>query len=244
MRRKILINSLLLLGVILLIWMGVILFQDRRYNLISVFMVLLACTAFYLTYEKREGSIRRMVLLAVMTALAVAGRFLFAFAPGFKPVAAVVILSAIYMGGEAGFLIGSLAALISNMFYGQGPWTPFQMFAWGSLGWIAGLPVLQPLLRKRIPLAVFGFGAGFYYSAVMDIWTVLSYEGQFVLGRYLLALASALPVTIEYAVSNVVFLMAGLGPVGRKLWRIQIKHGIFEKRGRDYECDKRIGTGS
>lgn len=210
-----------------LIAMGVLLFQDRRYNLISVLMACAACVPFYMAYEKREGSIRRMVLLAVMVAMAAAGRFLFAFAPGFKPVSAIVILTGVYMGQEAGFLTGSLAALISNMFYGQGPWTPFQMMAWGMTGWIAGLPWLQPLLRKKLPLVLYGFLAGFLYSAVMDIWTVLSYEGEFLWSRYLAAMATALPVTLEYAVSNVVFLMLLAGPIGRKLKRIQIRHGIF-----------------
>lgn len=210
-----------------LIALGVILFRDRRYNLISVLLACAACVPFYAAYEKREGSIRRIVILAVMVAMASAGRFLFAFAPGFKPVAAIVILTGVYLGPEAGFLTGSLTALISNMFYGQGPWTPFQMMGWGMIGWTAGVPWLQPILRRKFPLVLYGFFAGFFYSAVMDIWTVLSYEGDFSWARYLVAMAAALPVTLEYAVSNVVFLMLGAGTIGRKLKRIQIRHGIF-----------------
>ena len=119
-RRRVMTNILLVLLALGLIWLGIRLFQDRRYNLISVLMALSACVPFYYAYEKREGSIRRMVLLAVMTALAVAGRFIFAMLPGFKPVTAIVILSGMYMGAEAGFLVGSLTAIISNMFFGQG----------------------------------------------------------------------------------------------------------------------------
>lgn len=226
-KKRITINILLILAAVGVIIFGVRMFQDRKYNLISILIAFLACIPFYMTYEKKEGSIRRMVVLAVMVAISVVGRLIFAVLPGFKPVTAIVVIAAIYMGSESGFLIGSLSAIISNMFYGQGPWTPFQMLAWGSLGLIAGLPVMQKILKKRVILAVYGFLAGFGYSAIMDIWTVLSFDGSFSLARYLTVLAMALPVSMEYAISNVVFLMLGIGPIGRKLKRINIKHGIF-----------------
>lgn len=226
-KKRITINILLILATVGVIIFGVLMFQDRRYNLISILIAFLACIPFYMAYEKKEGSIRRMVVLAVMVAISVVGRLIFAVLPGFKPVTAIVVIAAIYMGSESGFLIGSLSAIISNMFYGQGPWTPFQMLAWGSLGLIAGLPVMQKILKKRVILAVYGFLAGFGYSAIMDIWTVLSFDGSFSLARYLTVLAMALPVSMEYAISNVVFLMLGIGPIGRKLKRINIKHGIF-----------------
>ena len=226
-KKRLTMNILLILAAAAVILMGVRLFQDRKYNLISILMAFLSCVPFYMAYEKREGSIRRMVVLAVMVAVSVAGRLVFVVIPGFKPVTAIVVIAAIYMGSESGFLIGSLSAIISNMFYGQGPWTPFQMLAWGSLGMIAGLPVMQKILKNRGILAVYGFLAGFGYSAIMDIWSVLSFDGSFSLARYLTVLATALPVSIEYAVSNVVFLMLGIGPIGRKLKRINIKHGIF-----------------
>lgn len=226
-KKRITINILLILAAVGVIIFGVRMFQDRKYNLISILIAFLACIPFYMAYEKKEGSIRRMVVLAVMVAISVVGRLIFAVLPGFKPVTAIVVIAAIYMGSESGFLIGSLSAIISNMFYGQGPWTPFQMLAWGGLGLIAGLPVMQKILQKRVILAVYGFLAGFGYSAIMDIWTVLSFDGSFSLARYLTVQVIALPVSIEYAISNVVFLMLGIGPIGRKLKRINIKHGIF-----------------
>ena len=114
----------LIAAVIALLALGSRLLQDRKYNLISVLIVLAACFAFYFTYEKREGSFRRMVLLAVMTAISVTGRFIFGPVPFFKPVTAVVVLTGIFMGPESGFLVGSLSAVISNIFFGQGPWDP------------------------------------------------------------------------------------------------------------------------
>lgn len=199
----------------------------RYYNLISVVIVLCACVLFYYSYEKREGSIRRMVLLAVMTAIAVVGRCLFVALPNFKPVTAIVILTGIFMGSQSGFLVGSLSALISNLFFGQGPWTPFQMFAWGSIGMVAGFPFFQKALKNKWNLTLFGIYAGIYYGLVMDIWTVLSIDMKWNWKRYLATIGTGLPQMVVFVISNIVFLLLTIKPIGEKLERIRIKHGIF-----------------
>lgn len=199
----------------------------KNYNLISIIFVFLACVPFYITYEEREGSIRRMVLLAVMTAIAVAGRCLFVAIPGFKPVTAIVTLAGIFMGPQSGFLVGSLSAVVSNIFFGQGPWTPFQMLAWGLIGLIAGFPRLRMLLRKKVPLAIYGLLSGVFYTLILNVWSVLSMDGTWNWSRYLVSFGTALPTTIVYMTSNVVFLLMTIKPIGEKLNRIQIKHGIF-----------------
>lgn len=197
------------------------------YNIISILFAFGACVPFYLTYEKREGSIRRMVLLAVMTAIAVSGRCLFAVIPGFKPVTAIVTLAGIYMGAQSGFLVGSLSAIISNIFFGQGPWTPYQMVAWGLIGMMAGLPGIRMLLRKKVPLAIYGVFSGVFYTLILNIWSVLNLDSTWNWSRYLVAFGTAVPTTLVYVVSNVVFLLLTIKPIGEKLNRIQIKHGIF-----------------
>lgn len=199
----------------------------QNYNLISIIFVLIACVPFYLTYEKREGSIRRMVLIAVMTAIAVSGRCLFVALPGFKPVTAIVTLSGIFMGAQSGFLVGSLSAIISNIFFGQGPWTPYQMLAWGLIGMLAGLPGLKMLLRKKVPLAIFGVFSGIFYTVVLNIWSVISIDSTWNWSRYLTAFGTSAPITAVYMISNVVFLLLTIKPIGEKLNRMQIKHGIF-----------------
>src|SRR5690625_7953059 len=96
-----------------------------------------------------------MVVFAVLIALSSISRVLFAPIPVFKPVSAIVILTAIYFGAEAGFLVGALTALLSNIYFGQGPWTPFQMFAWGIIGLIAGLPFIrEKLINNRMSLEI------------------------------------------------------------------------------------------
>ena len=195
-----------------------------NYALASLLVTLLALVLFSCGFERRKTGTRRMILVAVMTALSVVGRFVFMAIPGFKPITALVVITAMYLGGEAGFLTGALSALISNFYFGQGPWTPFQMLSWGLLGLLAGF-LARPLKRSRILLSLYGIFAGVAYSFIMDVWTVLWYNGGFNPALYVAALGTALPYTIAYAVSNVIFLNLLARPFGEKLERVRIKYG-------------------
>lgn len=143
--------------------------------------------------------------------------------------AAVTIITGAYFGAEAGFVTGALSALISNIFYGQGPWTPFQMLAWGLGGFLSGLVFFNKKLGKAtLPLlVVVGFFVGVLYSAIMDVWSAVSMTGEFVWQAYLAALTTSLPFTIEYAVSNVIFLLVLYKPMDRRLTRVKLKFGVF-----------------
>ena len=162
-----------------------------------------------------------MVIAAVLIALCVFGRFI----PVFKPITAVTIIAGIYLGSETGFLVGAMSAIISNIFMGQGPWTAFQMLAWGLIGFIAGL-LSDPLRKSRVLLLVYGVISGIAYSFIMDIWTTLWYSGEFDTAVYLSALVTAIPYTVSYAVSNFVFLLFLAKPFGEKLERLHIKYGV------------------
>lgn len=196
----------------------------RNYALASLLITLMALVLFSCGFERRKTGTRRMILVAVMSALSVLGRFVFAVIPGFKPITAVVVITAMYIGGEAGFLTGALSAVISNFYFGQGPWTPFQMLSWGLIGLLAGL-LATPLKKSRVLLSLYGIFAGVAYSFLMDIWTVLWYNGSFNPALYAAALATAIPYTVMYAVSNVIFLNMLAKPFGEKLYRIKIKYG-------------------
>lgn len=218
---------LLLLAIPAAVLCGAVLFPARQYAWISLCVALLSCLPVFLQFERNRSGVgtKRLVLIASMTALSVLGRILFTPLPGFKPVTATVVITALYFGGEEGFLTGSLSALLSNFWFGQGPWTPFQMFSWGLLGLIAGW-LAVPLRRSRLLLAGYGAVSGALYSAIMDVWTVLWADGTFNLSRYAAALASALPFTVLYAVSNVVFLLLAGKPIGKMLERVQTKYGL------------------
>ena len=223
--KKIIRYALILFGIPLVIMAGVVLFHDRQYAWISLVLVILSCIPFFMSFERRENTTKELVLLAALVAISVVGRFVFSPIPHFKPVSAMVIITGMYFGSESGFLCGALSAIVSNFIFGQGPWTPFQMFAWGMLGLIAGL-LSKSLLKNRIIFLVYGSFAGGIYSCIMDIWTTLQMDGTFNWRRYLAALISALPTTTIYIVSNVMFLLLLEKPIGKMLDRIKTKYGL------------------
>ena len=164
-------------------------------------------------------------MLGVIIALSVAGRFLFSPLPFFKPVTAMTIICGIYLGKENGFVCGAMTALISNIYFGQGIWTPFQMFAWGIIGFLAGI-IGKYLDNNKLFLSFYGLFSGVLFSLLMDLWTVLWWEGGFNVSRYLATVISGLPIMGVYMVSNVLFLLLLTKPIGKKLKRIKIKYGI------------------
>ena len=204
-----------------LVVIGAVVFDERRYLIVSLGIAVLALLLFMTGVEKRNIGSRRMVLTAVMTAIAVVGRFI----PLLKPITAICVITAMYLGAEAGFLCGSLSVLISNIYFGQGPWTPFQMLGFGLIGLLAGY-LSKPLIRCRLFLIAYGVLAGIAYSFIMDIWTVLWYSGGFDIKLYAAALLSALPFTVSYAISNILFLLILGKPIGQKLGRIKLKYGL------------------
>lgn len=212
----------------LAIFIGVKLFADRKYNIISMIIALLACVPFFIGFERGRTGARELVVIAVMTAISVLGRLIFAPIPGFKPVTAVVIITGIAYGMQAGFLTGALSAIVSNIFYGQGPWTPFQMFVWGFLGLLAGLIFPRGKKPNVIVLVIIGVIGGILFSVMMDIWSVLNMDGTWNWSRYFALLISSLPFMAIYAVSNVVFLLLLTKPFLQKLNRVKDKYGLFQ----------------
>ena len=205
--------------------LGVFVFDEKSYGFIGLVVVLLSIALFCAGFEKRTVGTRRIIVIAVMTALSILGRFVFAPIPGFKPITAMIVITAIWLGGESGFLVGVLTVLISNFYFGHGPWTPFQMFAFGMIGLLAGL-FPATLKKSRVALALYGVFAGVAFSCIMDVWSVLWYENGFRLQLYLGALLTAAPYMLSYAVSNVIFLLLLGRPFGEKLERIKIKYGV------------------
>ena len=223
--RKWLSYGILCLLIPIVVIGGSLLFHEKQYAWISLCVTILACVPFFLHFEKKETNTKRLILIAAMVALSVVGRILFTPLPGFKPVTAMVVITAMYFGGEAGFMTGALSAVISNFSFGQGPWTPFQMFSWGMIGLIAGL-LAKPLKENKIVLTVYAVISGVLYSLLMDIWTVLWTDGYFNFSRYLAAIISATQFTVIYAVSNVIFLLLFAKPIGKILERVKNKYAL------------------
>ncbi len=213
-----LIPALLIPAVVLA---GTLWLESSAHLWVSLAVAILSLLLFVAGFEQKAIGTRRTVLVSVMIALCIVGRLI----PLFKPVSALIILCAVYLGAQAGFYTGALAALLSNFMFGQGPWTPFQMLAWGLIGLFAGL-LAKPLLKSRPLLYLYGLASAVAFSAVMDVWSVLWMSGGLAPDAYAAAVIAAIPHTALYAASNVAFLLICAKPIGDKLQRIKTKYGI------------------
>ncbi|WKY44699.1 ECF transporter S component [Eubacteriaceae bacterium ES2] len=203
---------------------------DRDYYLIAMMIVIYSFIPFILRFEGRRPQARELVLIAVMAAIAVAGRAAFFMLPQFKPVVAVVIISGICFGAESGFFVGSLTAFVSNFFFGQGPWTPWQMFAFGIIGFLAGILFQKNVLKtNRLSLCIFGFLTTFFiYGGIMNLASLFMFT-QVINWRSILAIyISGAPFDLIHAVATVFFLWVASQPMIEKLERIKVKYGLIE----------------
>ncbi len=205
----------------LIVLLSAMVFKEKSYLLLSALIAVFSLLLFASGFEKKKTGSRRLVIVSAMTALCIVGRFI----PFFKPITALTIITAIYLGGEAGFLVGALSALLSNFYFGQGPWTAFQMLAWGMIGLVAGY-LSAPLKKSRALLLIYGAVSGVLFSFIMDLWSVMWYAGELNLTLYKAGLLTALPHTALYTVSNLVFLWFLARPFGEKLERIKVKYGV------------------
>jgi hypothetical protein len=119
---------------------------ERRWAFLSLFVLLAAFVPFALRFERRRPQARELVLLAALSSIAVASRAACYMLPQLKPMGAFVVITGVCLGPGAGFLVGALSAFVSNFFFGQGPWTPWQMLCFGAIGFLAGV-----LIEKRKP---------------------------------------------------------------------------------------------
>ena len=227
-RRRLALGALLVL-VPLTVWMGMTVLEDRKY-LFTALLVLLECMAsFFLSFERRRPQAREVAVIAVLCALGVAGRTAFAMLPQCKPVIALTVLTGAALGGESGFLVGAVTMLASNVLFGQGPWTPWQMFALGLIGLLAGVLFHHgPLSAGRMSLAVFGaVSAVGVYGAVMNTASALMWQGGASWEVVLSYWAAGLPMDLVQAAATALYLWFLTGPVLEKLERLQTKYGIL-----------------
>lgn len=211
-----------------LIVIGIIFLPQKNYAVISIAIAILCNIPFLLNFEKKKTNTRELVLIAVMIALTVVSRLIFAPIPSFKPVTAMLIITGVAYGAKAGYITGAMSALISDLFFGGGPWTPFQMLVWGVIGFFAGL--LFEGRKKRIWLiAIYSTFSGVLFSLVMDIWTVFAMDNAFTFLRYGEVLLTGLPFMAIYAVSNLIFTLLLTKPFLKKMLRVKQKFAVFEK---------------
>lgn len=215
------------------IFAGSMLGGDRVYYVISVLVAIYSLVPFFVGFERRKPQLRELVVIAVLIALGVIGRQAFFMLPQMKPVLAISIIAGASLGPGAGFLVGAMIAFVSNFFFGQGPWTPWQMMALGLAGMFAGLIFQKWNRRERKPsrlhkisACVFGLLSGYFYGLVVDLWTLFGYTEKPSLSAYLIVKSTAVWFDTVLAISTFVFLWVLYAPMIKKLNRIKLKYGM------------------
>ncbi|MDR1066223.1 MAG: ATP-binding cassette domain-containing protein [Clostridiales bacterium] len=230
-KRYIAAAAIILLAIPLTIFTGVFWLGDRKYYFISILVALETITPFFLMFEGKKPRARELVVIAALCALGVAGRTASFMLPQFKPVAAMVIISGVALGGESGFLVGAVTMLASNALYGHGPWTPWQMFAMGLIGFLAGALFRKGILRRsRPPLCIFGgLAVVVIYGGIMNPSLVIQYNDHPTWGMILTAYLTGFPFDLIHAAATIFFLWILSPPMLEKLDRVKVKYGLTER---------------
>ena len=204
--------------------------------LIMLAVVALVLVLFFAGFEASRPGLRQIMPTLVLAALAAAGRILFAPVPDFKPTSAIAIIAGAVLGPRAGFLVGALAALSSNFFFGQGMWTPWQMYAWGLVGYVGGVLAARGAFRRRdggvrmAPLLIYGALSAFMYGGIINAYDIIGFIRPLTWEGALLRIVSAVPFDIVHAIATAVFLAALFKPWTRRLERVVRRYELGEKR--------------
>ena len=228
--KKTTICNLLLLFVLIpgTLFLGTQL-SGRWYYLTSTMMIVEVMIPFFLAFETRRPQARELVTLAVMCALAVASRVVMLI-PNFKPMTAIVMITGIALGAQSGFVCGAVGAFASNFFFSQGPWTPWQMMAYGFAGFLAG-GLFHKRFRLRNPaaLAVWGFFTiVLVIGPLLDCCTVFTVSSR-ITWKYALAVFTAgFAYNVQHGIACAVTLLLFSRPLLSKLERLKTKYGMMD----------------
>ena len=205
---------------------------DRKYYIASVLIMIYSIIPFFAGFESRKPQARELVTLAVMCAIAVASRAAFIWAPNFKPIGGITMITAMAFGPQAGFMTGSLSLIVSDMIFGQGTWTPWQMFSFGLLGFISGLLARKGILTEKRPLidAVIGFLLMvLVVGPILDTCAIFTMAQMINTESVLAVYLAGLPVNISQGTAVFLCVLLLTRPMMNKLERIKTKYGMIEQ---------------
>jgi energy-coupling factor transport system substrate-specific component len=226
---KLISLPVLFLCMVALLWLSVK--WSDNYILPSFGLVVLAIVIILIRFEKRKLEARELVLLAVIAAIAAIGRVPFASIPSVQPTTFIIMMSGFVFGAESGFIIGAVAALASNMILGQGPWTPWQMVAWGLVGMTAGILGKHRYLATMWGRILFGIVWGFLFGWIMNLWSLLAFSQagtELTLKTVLLYMTSSAVHDFMHSIANVIFILLFSEFWIKILSRFKKKYGLLE----------------
>ena len=202
----------------------------KGYYITGVLIIAELSVPFFMMFEKRKPQARELVVLSVMIALAVIGRVAIPI-PHFKAAFAIIMLTGIAFGPEAGFVVGAITAFASNFFYGQGAYMPWQMMAYGAGGMLAGFVFIGNKKRKPWVMAIFGFLAVVFWTGPMlDTSHIFIMMPEINVSTITASLASGFPVNVSQGLCTAIMMFIFGRPLLEKLDRIKQKYGIIESK--------------
>lgn len=177
-----------------------------NWALFSAVITGLAMLLFFLRFEKSGVTSKEIALVATMASLAAISRIPFAVIMSLQPTTFIVMITGYVFGARAGFMTGALAALVSNMFLGQGPWTPWQMFCWGTCGVSAAMLAGREKRFKLSTFLILGGFWGYLFGWIMNIWHWVSFVYPLTVETFVATYAASFPFDTIHAAGNVVFI--------------------------------------
>lgn len=176
-----------------------------NYGVVSVIVLVVSLLWIFISYEKKQISVKEISLIATLAGLAGVGRVPFAALPNVQPTTFLVIVSGYVLGPQNGFIVGALATFVSNSFLGHGPWEPWQMMAWGLAGFSAGLLGKMTNKPSRLFLSLFAFGWGFTFDYIMNLWHWLFFIYPLNLKSFMAVYMTSFYFDLTHAISNFIF---------------------------------------
>ncbi|MBQ8766290.1 MAG: ECF transporter S component [Clostridia bacterium] len=205
-------------------------FDSQSYYIPAVLIIVFSMIPFFVFFENRKIKTSEIVIVALLTALCVGARAVLAFIPQVKPTCAIVIVSAIAFGPNVGFVVGSLSMFVSNFIFGQGAFTPFQMFGMGLVGFICGIMFCgKKYNTNRIAVAITGgLMCMIVYGIIVDTCSVLMMVTEFNLKSVMSIYLSGMPFNLIHGAITTILLFFINKPMTDKFTRLKIKYGIFQ----------------
>jgi energy-coupling factor transport system substrate-specific component len=209
-------------------FLGSFLWKENAYLISSMTLLGVAMLPFFIRFETKKTTGKEIALIAMLVAISIVGRLIFAPLPNIQPTSFVVMMTGMMLGSEIGFIVGAVSALVSNLFLGQGPWTPWQMFAWGGMGLTAGVLHNQWILKNNGGRVLFGFIWGFFFGWIMNVWVVVGFISPITWKSFMGVMINSFYFDLMHALTNV-FLM-GVFSTGwiRIFLRIKTKYGLMK----------------
>lgn len=209
------------------------------YYAASTLIMVLSLVPFFASFEGRRPQARELVVIAVLCAIAVASRAAFALVPSFKPMLGIVMVAGLAFGSQTGFLVGSLSALLSNFMFGQGPWTPWQMFAYGFAGLIFGLlgktgvlPRSAWSLGRKVLASIIGFVLVVcVVGPLLDTCSLFVMSSKVTASFALAVYGAGLPFNVVHGAAVALTLFLVGDPLLKMLHRVRLKYGLMEGGG-------------